>query len=175
MHVGMELTQEDDGAATLTQGDFANNSKLIPTSPDLRRARQKSLPADETELCQCRMGEVRRPATLPRQNTCARLARPASRVNDLQGSDVYRINDLVRTVKKWAAAPILKYASPSNPKGRKKGAVDGDMGARGGRVHCGTMSLVGWSGAVYGDQSAGGRCRVGHVSGLMSSTLDGPF
>ena len=120
------------------------------------------------------MSELQKPATLPRPNICTGLARPASRVNDLQGPYVHRINDLVRTVKEWAEATILKYASPFNPEDRKKGAVDEDMGVPGGRVHCGTMSLVGWSGAVYGNQLAGGRCRVGHASGLMSSALNGP-
>ena len=37
------------------------------------------------------------------------------------------------------------------------------------------MTLVGWSDAAYGDQSTEGKCRLGFVIGLMSSTLKGPF
>ena len=36
------------------------------------------------------------------------------------------------------------------------------------------MTLAGRSDAAYGDQSTGGRCRLGYVTGLMSSTLKGP-
>ena len=37
------------------------------------------------------------------------------------------------------------------------------------------MTLVGLSDAAYGDQSSEGKCRVGYVVGLMSSTAKGPF
>ena len=36
------------------------------------------------------------------------------------------------------------------------------------------MSLAGWSGAVYGGQSAEGNCRLGYVIGLIPSSLSGP-
>ena len=38
-------------------------------------------------------------ATVFRPDICARLARIATRIGALQGSDVYRINDLVETAK----------------------------------------------------------------------------
>ena len=36
------------------------------------------------------------------------------------------------------------------------------------------MSLVGRSDAAFGDKSAGGKCVLGYVIGLMSSSLPGP-
>ena len=35
----------------------------------------------------------------------------AARANSLNGSDVYRINDLVFTEEEWRQATVLKYAS----------------------------------------------------------------
>ena len=42
-------------------------------------------------------------------------------------------------------------------------------------MHCGAMTLVGWSHAACGDQSAEGKCRLGYVNGLTSPTLKGPW
>ena len=39
------------------------------------------------------------------------LARIAPRINALQGGDVYRIHDLVKTAEKWQPATVLEYAS----------------------------------------------------------------
>ena len=41
-------------------------------------------------------------------------------------------------------------------------------------MHNETIALAGWSEAAHGDQSAGRKCRLGHVVGLMSFTLSGP-
>ena len=49
-----------------------------------------------------------------------------------------------------------------------------DMRNRGDKLHCETMSSAGWSDATYGDQSMEGRCRLGYVVGLMSSSLTSP-
>ena len=45
----------------------------------------------------------------------ARLARIATRVDPLLGSDAYRINGLVSPVKEWREATGLKYAPPPRP------------------------------------------------------------
>ena len=37
------------------------------------------------------------------------------------------------------------------------------------------LSFSGWSDAASGDQSSGGKCRLGYVVSLMSSTLNGPM
>ena len=43
-----------------------------------------------------------------------------------------------------------------------------------GEIRPGSLTLVGWSDAAYGGLSEGGRCRLGYVVGLMSSSLSGP-
>ena len=91
----------------------------------------------------------------------------------LQGSDVYRFSDPAQTAKEWQVVTILMYASASRPLKPAVGAVDGQMKTPGERVHCGTMLLVGWSDAAYGDQSAEGKCRLGCLIGPMSSSLNG--
>ena len=107
--------EEKDFAATLTQEDFTNNLKTLPTSPELWAGRKEPLPLDETDLRRRKMGEPCWVATVSRPDVRARLARIASRINSLCGSDVYRINELVREVKKWQKATVLKDASSSRP------------------------------------------------------------
>ena len=83
---------------------------------------------------------------------------------------------LVRVVKEWQQATVLRYASSSHPwqtPGRGDRAKQ-DLRNRGEKVHGGAMSSAGWSDAAYGSQSTGGKCRLGYVIGLMSSTLEGP-
>ena len=41
-------------------------------------------------------------------------------------------------------------------------------------MHKGALTLVGWSDAAYGKLSEDGRCRLGYIIGLMSSSLSGP-
>ena len=41
-------------------------------------------------------------------------------------------------------------------------------------IHEDTMLLVGWSDAAFGAHEQDGRCRLGYLIGLMSSTLAGP-
>ena len=47
--------------------------------------------------------------------------------------DVYRIHDLVKTVKVWPEVAILKYVSSPRMETRARGDVDGEMRQRGGR------------------------------------------
>ena len=95
-----------------------------------------------------------------------------SKVNDLQGSDIYRINALIKNVKLDQPRAILKYTSSSFPlfpageRGRPR--------SNGERLHNGTLSLVGWSDAAYGDLSQNGKCRLGYLIGVMFSSLSGP-
>ena len=51
----------------------------------------------------------------------------------------------------------------------------GERGLDGGAIHCGSLSLVGWSDAAFGDQFPKGKCRPGFAISLMSNTLNGPF
>ena len=48
------------------------------------------------------------------------------------------------------------------------------MRARGGKMHRGTTSSVGWPDAAYWGPSEGGRCRLGCIVGLTSSSLPVP-
>ena len=63
-------------------------------------------------------------AQLSRPDFCLRAARTASRINLLQGSDVYRINDSVKTEKLRQKATVLKYGSSSLLRKTSQGAVD---------------------------------------------------
>ena len=68
---------------------------------------------DYINLRQCNLGEVCWVASVSRPDICARLARIASWISALCGSDVYRINELVRAAEGWQQATALKYASSS--------------------------------------------------------------
>ena len=173
-HVGMELAQEGDFLVKLTQEEFATNLKPLPTSPEPPAARQQPLCPEDIESRQFMLSELRCPAAVSRPAVCARRARIASGVNSSQVSDVHRINGLVKTVKVWQQATVLKSASPSHPWASALRDADGRMRARGDRIHCGAASLAGRPDAAYGDQSAEGKCRSGYVIGLASSSLNGP-
>ena len=84
---------------TLTQEDFAKNLKLLSTSPALWTGRGNPLSRDYAKLRHYKLGELRWVATISRPDICARWARIAPKINALCGSDVYRINELVRVVK----------------------------------------------------------------------------
>ena len=56
------------------------------------------------------------------------------------------------------------------PRGDKLGRFR----AEGELLHRGSLTLVGWSDAAYGKLSEDGRCRLGYIIGLMSSSLSGP-
>ena len=47
------------------------------------------------------------------------------------------------------------------------------MRNRGEELHYGTLPLVGWSDASYGDQLTEGKCRLGRMIGLMFPSLTG--
>ena len=92
----------------------------------------------------------------------------------MQGSDVYRINDLMGTVKAWQTRAILQFASSSFPLFRPGPDTKGRHRARGGGLHGGTLTLAGWSDAAYGDLSQNGKRRLGYLIGITSSSLAVP-
>ena len=121
---------------------------------------------------QRQLGDLQWVVTVSRPDTCARWAPIASKINALCESDVYRINELVLVAEAWQRAMALKYASSSHP-WETLGLGDRaqqDMRHRREKAHCGSMSLARWSDAAYGGQSAGGKCRLGYVIGLIPST-----
>ena len=126
------------------------------------------------KLRRCELGELCWLGAVSRPDMCAMLARPASRAHSLQGSDVYRINDLAKTVEVWQEATTLKCLSSPHVGQPVRRNDDGEMMQRGGEIHEGTMTLVAWSAAACGHQSAMGKRRLGHVIGEMSSALREP-
>ena len=93
MHGVMDFLQIHDFSATATQREFARDLQPLPNAPKLWSSRRLWLSLEDTELRQCKLGELCWLATVSRPDICARLARIAYRINSLQGSDVYRIND----------------------------------------------------------------------------------
>ena len=142
MRAVMEVAQDTDFSVTLTEEDFANNMDFLPTSPKLWAGPKDPLPLAETKMPQCKSGELFRVATVSSPDICARLARMASRVNLLPGSDVYRVNDLVRAVEVRQGATVLTYASSSRLRkglGFAEKPKD-DLCHRGGKPLCGPLS-----------------------------------
>ena len=121
-------------------------------------------------------GESRWSATVSLPDICAQVVKIALRINSLCGSGVFRIIDLARAVKGWRQATALKYASSSRTWEALDfaGRVMDDMRNRREKMHCGLTPLAGWSDAAAGDQSTGGKCRLGRVFCLMSSSLTSP-
>ena len=100
VHVGMELSRKADFSIDLTQAEFTNQLQPLETPPALWEARQRPLSDDEKLKRQCKLGELCWLAPVSRPDFCARLAQLASKVDDLQGSDFYRISDLIKTAEK---------------------------------------------------------------------------
>ena len=112
-------------------------------------------------------------ATVSRPDICARLARIASRINALQGCDVYRIDELVKIAREWQQATELTYVSSSQLGPGNLAPRDAKMRHRRGKVNGNTRTLAGWSAAAYRGQSSLGQRRLGYVIGLMSPNLCG--
>ena len=103
---------------------FATNLEPLPTSLERRAANQAPRSVEDIKLRRRKWGELRWLATVSRPGICARLARIP-----LRGGDVYRINDVVNTVKMRQQATVLKYASLSHPWRRRMGASTEGCGA----------------------------------------------
>ena len=114
--VGADLPRETNFSATSTQEDFTESPGPLPTSPEMWARRKEPLSLDEIKLRQRKQGGVRLFAAVSKPDICVRLARVASRVNALCGTDVLRINELVRSVREWRTATAPNYASPSRPR-----------------------------------------------------------
>ena len=105
---------------------------------------------DYIKLRLCKLGKLLWVATVSRPDVCARLARIASMINALSGSDVYRIHDLARVVEDWQQVPAPKYASSSHSwKALGRGdKVQGALRQGGERVHGGSKTFAGWPDAA---------------------------
>ena len=174
LHVCMEPAQVGDFSATFAQGEVAKLLQPLPTSAQLWAARQKTVSMEDIKLRRRKPAELCWLATVSLPDISARLARIASRVHSSQEGEVYRINDPVKTVKVWQQVASLKCLSSPRMSRHVRGDVDGRRRQRRETIHGGTMTLVGWSNAACGDRPTTGKCRLGYVIGLMSSTLRGP-
>ena len=126
-----------------------------------------------TRNCKSKLGDLCWLATASRPDICARLTRSSANLNNLQVVDVYRIHDLIKTVKLWQKRCTLKYpAGLAKPVKCAPLPLDYVWG-RSRPIHEGTMMLVGWSEAAFGPRGQDGRRRLGNIIGLMSSTLTG--
>ena len=142
--MGAELAQKADFSVELTQAEFTRQLQLLAASPALWKRRQSPLSDEEKLLCQCKMGESRWPATVSRPDICARLAQLASKVNDLQGSDIYRLNALSKIVEIEQPRRVLRYARSPFPLFTAGPDTRGRNRARGAKVRGGALSSVGW-------------------------------
>ena len=135
-------SQEGDFSVKLPQDEFTKNLKPLMSSPGLGAARQRAASPEATELRQCKLGEFCSAASVSRPDICASLARVASYVSSPQGSDVHRIDDVVKTAEVWRQVVILKYASSSHLGAPARGDVDGRVRCRPERMHCETTSSL---------------------------------
>ena len=163
--------QVADSTVRLTQKEFTSDLRPLLAYPELWAACQQLLSPKDIQVRQCKLAELCRPATVSPRDSCSRVGRVSSRAISLQGSDVYLITDLAKTVRVWPKATVSKYASSSHPGAQARGDIVGITRVRGVKIHSGAMLLTGWSDVACGDPSAEGPCRLGHVVGLMSSTL----
>ena len=111
---------------------------------------------------QCKFGAPRRLATVPRPDISDRVAQLETRVNSLQGSDIYRISEVIQTVKEWQEPVILTYPSSSTASElvQRSGPADREARKSRGRaekVHFGAMTLVDRSDAANGYPTKEGR------------------
>ena len=97
-------------------------------------------------MCQCKPRELRRLATVSPPDICARLVHLAEAIS-LQGGDIFRNNDFVKTAKERQKAAVMKY---------------------GPKVRPGALASLGRG------QTKGGRRRSGYLIGILPSSHRGP-
>ena len=173
-NVGMEASQANDFSVKLTQGNSTDAPKCMSTASELWATRRRSFSLEEVRLCRCKLGELCRLSRVSRSDLRARLAPRASRVNSLQGSGIYRTNDLAGTTKEFREGAVSKNISISFHSEPIPGDAVAKVRPRGGEVHCGAISWVGWSDAGAGGRTKWGRRRLGYVIARAASTLRGP-
>ena len=110
-HIGLDVSQEIDGSVEMAQKTFTELLRPIATSPSLWRDRNRALSDEELQTCQSKLGGLCWLAAVSPPDICARLARSSGDLNGLRAIDIYRINDLIKTVKKWQSERALKYSS----------------------------------------------------------------
>ena len=107
-HIGMDVPQKDDGSAEITQKSLTDLLRPIATSSSLWRDRNRFLSDEEPQICQSKLGELVCLDTVSRSDICACFARFSADLSGLKVADMYRINDLIKTVKEWQSECALK-------------------------------------------------------------------
>ena len=179
----MDIFQKADGSAELTQLEFTDSPCPIAALPSLWQERTRPPTDAEFQICQSKLGEPADRghgvqlgwlATVSRPDICARLARFPANPNNLRVFDIYRINELIKTAKLWQTGRTLKYpAGHAKPTVRPPFCLDAGWG-KPRTIHEGTRMPAGRSHAAFGPHGLDGRCRLGYIIGLMTSTLIGP-
>ena len=80
----MELPQDMHFSVMVTQREFTGELEMLPTFPTFWAERQRPRIVQEARNRQCKLGNLRRLATLSRPDILARLAQLAARVNMLR-------------------------------------------------------------------------------------------
>ena len=175
-NVGMEASQANDFSVKLTQWNATDAPKCMSTASELWATRRRSFSLEEVRLCRCKLGELCRLSRVSRSDLRARLAPRASRVNSLQGSGIYRTNDLAGTTEEFREGAVSKNISISFPSEAMPRDAVAKVRPRGCscEVRCGAISWVGWSDAGAGGRTNWGRRRLGYVIACAASTLRGP-
>ena len=135
----------------MTQRKFTQEPQSTLATKGGWASRQRPFRMEDIRRRHCKLGELRRLATVVRPDFGARLARLASEVSSLKGSDIY---DLIKTVGEWQQANVFNYQF-----GR----------------HLGASATAGWPDAASGYQSEEGRCRLGYRMGILPSALRSPY
>ena len=105
---GGEIDEAADLPVQPTQGQFTEAPNPIPITSGLQASRQRPLSMEGIRSCRRKIARLRRLATPLRSDVSARLTKMATKVDSLQGSGIYRINNHIKTAKGWQGATIPK-------------------------------------------------------------------
>ena len=141
-HIGLDVPQKDHGSVGITQKTFADLPCPIDTSPSLWKDRTRPLRDEELQICQSELGELCWLAAASRPDICARSARFSANLDSPKDIDVFRINDLVKTAKKWQGDCTLKYFAGLPKPARRSPSCPDEGGGELRPIHEGTTLLA---------------------------------
>ena len=142
-HIGINVLQKDDGSVEVTQKALTDLLRPIDTSLSRWKDRNRPLSEEELQICQRKLGELCWLATASRPDICDCWAHFSAKLKSVQGIDIYRINDLIKTVKKGQSDCALNFfAGFPNPSRRSLSRPDDGWG-KPRTIHEDTMLLAG--------------------------------
>ena len=107
-HTGRDVLRKDDGSVEITQKTITALLRPIATSPSLWRDRNRALSDEELQICQGNKGELCWLSTVSSPDICARRACFSANLGGLKVIDIYRINDLIKTVTAFQAIRVAE-------------------------------------------------------------------